>query len=173
MPAPDRDVDGSPATQEVPLGRRCTPGAPTRGSTTIPARAPRSPGHNSTARTIALRTEWSAAPVAPSPPRSTATVNVGSMTAGSPVPRAPQSQEIPARRRTRSAQAPADWGGVVQQGRPRPNHSATSSVAAFSRSSCLITRKIVFDRSFWEFFFVFYLLFVARVWSKEVPAMSQ
>jgi hypothetical protein len=31
VPAPDRDVEGSPATPELPPGRRCTPGAPARG----------------------------------------------------------------------------------------------------------------------------------------------
>jgi len=78
-------------------------------------------GHNSTARTIhSHREECRAGGTVAAPP--TATVNVGPMTAGShrPVPRAPQSWEIPARRRTRSAQAPADWGGAVQEERPRP-----------------------------------------------------
>ena len=134
VPAPDRDVEGSPATPEVSPrsalhARSADPGEyhnPREGTALTGAQL-HSQNHSAPHRVECRAGGTVAAPL-------TATVNVGSMAAGSPVPRAPQSREIP-------RPAPdAFSAGTRRLGRGRsrrtapPHHSAVTSVAAFSRS---------------------------------------
>ena len=103
--APDRDVEGSPATPPLSHRRCCTPRTPPVG-----APAPTTPY----AWSPSFPTEWSAAPVAPSLPDRPPPLPRAPMTAGShrPVPGLNDQGTAgpgrsPVRRRTRVARAPA------------------------------------------------------------------
>jgi hypothetical protein len=120
--APDRDVEGSPATPQLSHRRCCPPRHVAGGSAT----------HNSTSWTHPLVTEWSAAPVhrrcltdchrqrwsddcripRPVPGCDSALGRVSTT--------APQAREIPRPAPDACSAGTLKWGGVVREERPRP-----------------------------------------------------
>jgi len=120
--APDRDVEGSPATPQLSHRRCCPPRHVAGGSAT----------HNSTSWTHPLVTEWSAAPVhrrcltdchrqrwsddcripRPVPGCDSALGRVSTT--------APQAREIPRPAPDACSAGTPQWGGAVREERPRP-----------------------------------------------------